>query len=89
MRHYMVGIIVILLVVLQQDYWQWHNTALVLGFLPYALAWHMGVSVLAAAAWFAVTRWAWPSDADLAQHVPETAHATSTADTAHDGEKQA
>ena len=70
MNRWLVWILIPLLIVAQQDYWQWDNTSLLLGFLPYSLAWHMGVSLLAAACWWAITQFAWPSDDSLIQQVP-------------------
>ena len=57
---YFVWMLVALLVVLHQDYWQWDNDSLVFGFLPYTLAYHAGVSIAAAVVWMLATRWSWP-----------------------------
>ena len=70
MKNVLVWILVPLLIIAQQDYWQWSNTSLLFGFLPYSLAWHMGVSLAAAAAWLAITQFAWPSDESLLQKLP-------------------
>lgn len=70
MKRWIVLIMVALLIIAQQDYWQWSNTSLLMGFLPYSLAWHMGVSVAAAAGWFVVTLVAWPTDESLLRKVP-------------------
>jgi len=69
MNRLLVWILVPLLIVAQQDYWQWDNDTLLFGFLPYSLAWHMGVSLAAAGSWLAVARFAWPSDESLAREV--------------------
>jgi hypothetical protein len=61
---YLVWLSVALLVVLHQDYWQWEQDALVWGFLPYALAYHAGISLAAAGLWVAAMRWCWPDDVD-------------------------
>ena len=59
---YLIATLVLTLLVLQQDYWLWNDTSLVFGFLPGCLAWHMGVSVLAAAVWLIAVCFAWPVD---------------------------
>jgi hypothetical protein len=50
------------LFVLHQDFWNWDNRSLVLGWLPVGLAWHAGFSLAAALLWVAAIRWAWPRD---------------------------
>ena len=61
---YFVWMLVALLVVLHQDYWQWDDASLVFGFLPYTLAYHAGVSIAAAVVWMLATRWSWPDHLD-------------------------
>ena len=63
---YLVGSLVVLLVVLQQDYWQWDVTSLVYGFLPYSLAYHVGISLGAAVVWWLAVQFCWPRDLDSA-----------------------
>ena len=58
---YLVVVLVLALVALQQDHWLWHNDTLVLGFLPIGLAYHLGISVAAAVVWYVATRVAWPA----------------------------
>jgi hypothetical protein len=60
MMQILVWILIIVLVVLHQDYWQWEESGLVLGFLPYCLAYHAGISLAAAAVWWLATRFCWP-----------------------------
>ncbi len=50
------------LVVLHQDIWLWSDASLVGGVVPAGLAYHAGISLAATALWFAVARFAWPSD---------------------------
>lgn len=50
------------LFVLHQDFWNWDNRSLVLGWLPVGLAWHAGFSLVATLLWVAATRWAWPEE---------------------------
>lgn len=51
-----------LLLVLHQDYWQWDNATLDLGFLPRTMTFQIVVSILAALLWWLATCFAWPTD---------------------------
>lgn len=53
--------IMVILFVLHQDFWLKDNGTLVLGILPASLAYHMAFTVLAALAWLAAVKYAWPS----------------------------
>ena len=64
-------ILVLLLLVLHQDYWQWDRSDLLFGFLPYALAYHMVVSVLTAIFWLLAVKFFWPADVDDVQPIRE------------------
>jgi hypothetical protein len=48
------------LLVAHQDYWNWNDSRLVMGFLPVGLAYHLGISLAAAAVWIFAVTWAWP-----------------------------
>lgn len=61
---YVVWLLLIGLVVLHQDYWQWEKASLVFGFLPWSLAWHAGLSLAAAAVWYLALRFCWPERAE-------------------------
>lgn len=52
--------LVLLLIVLHQDNFFWHDDTLVLGFLPIGLFYHACLSVAAAVTWFLGTKFAWP-----------------------------
>ena len=54
--------LVLLLVILHQDFWFWEDATLVFGFLPVVLAWHMGISLVAAFSWFLATLFCWPEE---------------------------
>ncbi|MCC9644953.1 DUF3311 domain-containing protein [Rhodopirellula sp. JC740] len=54
--------LVLLLLILHQDNWLWHNDTLLFGFMPIGLAWHAGISIAASFTWFLATRIAWPLD---------------------------
>ncbi len=52
--------LVILLIVLHHDIWNWDNKEPVFGFMPMALLWQAGISIGAGATWFLATKIAWP-----------------------------
>ena len=54
-------VIFILLAILHQDVWNWDNDRLVFGFLPMGLAYHAAYSLIAAAFWALVIKFAWPT----------------------------
>lgn len=62
---WIIGILVVVLLVLHQDVWFWHDDTLVLGFLPIGLFWHLCLSIAACLTWWLATMIAWPAeDAD-------------------------
>lgn len=52
--------LVILLIILHHDVWNWDNKEPVFGFMPMALLWQAGISIGAGATWFLATKIAWP-----------------------------
>ncbi|QDV83634.1 DUF3311 domain-containing protein [Planctomycetes bacterium TBK1r] len=72
---YLVWGLVVLLVVLHQDLWNWDNDRLVFGFMPVTLAYHAGISIAASVVWFLATKFAWPSDLEgVTKSASETEH---------------
>jgi hypothetical protein len=57
---YLVWLLLLALLVLHQDYWQWNDARLLFGFLPATLAYHMGISIAAAVAWGLAVWFCWP-----------------------------
>jgi hypothetical protein len=53
-------LIVLLVILVHQDFWLWTDKSLVFGFLPIGLAYHIGYSLLAAATMALLVRFAWP-----------------------------
>ncbi|MFT5462623.1 MAG: hypothetical protein ACI8QS_001505 [Planctomycetota bacterium] len=53
---------IILLGILHFDFWLWESDTLVFGFMPIALAYHAGISLLAALSWALVVQWDWPDE---------------------------
>jgi len=56
--------LVILLLILRQDNWNWENSELVLGFLPVGLFYHACLSVACGIVWLLAVRFAWPAGVD-------------------------
>lgn len=54
----------VLLAVLHQDFWWWHDPSLLFGFLPVGLAYHALYSVVAGALWYLALTWAWPAEVE-------------------------
>ena len=52
--------LVLLAAILHTDFWAWEDDTLLFGFMPLALAYHAGLSVLAASAWALVVFFDWP-----------------------------
>lgn len=63
MRNIVWGLI-LLLIVLHQDFWFWNDATIVCGFLPIGLAYHIGLSLAATAVWWLATKYAWPAEAE-------------------------
>lgn len=57
--------LVVLLVVLHQDCWNWENDRLAFGFLPVTLFYHVCISLGAAVTWFLAVHYAWPSELEV------------------------
>ena len=57
---YAIWILVVLLLVFHQDYWQWNEATLDFGFLPRAMTYHVILSVVAAGVWLSATKYCWP-----------------------------
>ena len=54
-------LVFIVLAVLHQDVWNWDKPDLVFGFMPVGLAYHAAYSLVAAAFWALVVKFAWPT----------------------------
>lgn len=60
-----VCLLVLALIVLHQDFWWWHEARpLVFGFIPIGLAWHVGISLMAAVLAGLIVRFCWPANVD-------------------------
>ena len=67
--------LVILLIILHHDVWNWDNKEPVFGFMTMALLWQAGISIGAGVTWFLATKIAWP---DFSEDDDETLVAEST-----------
>ncbi|MCA8989294.1 MAG: DUF3311 domain-containing protein [Planctomycetaceae bacterium] len=65
MKHLVWGL-VILLIIIHQDFWYWSDPTLVFGFMPIGLLYHCGISMGGAFAWFLATIFLWPKELDEA-----------------------
>ncbi|MEC9094952.1 MAG: DUF3311 domain-containing protein [Planctomycetota bacterium] len=52
--------LVILLIILHQDFWFWTSDSNVMGFMPIGLFYHALISIGAGATWSLATLYAWP-----------------------------
>ncbi|MDB4639998.1 DUF3311 domain-containing protein [Pirellulaceae bacterium] len=59
--------LVILLIILHQDFWFWENDYAVFGFIPMGLFYHAMISVGAGITWYLATVFAWPEGVDNVQ----------------------
>lgn len=62
---YVVWLLVLLLVILHQDIWNWTSDTLVFGFMPISLFYHSCLSVAASIVWLMACQFAWPAADDL------------------------
>lgn len=54
--------LVLLLIILHQDFWFWTDERLIFGVVPIGLAWHIGISIGASLTWLLAINYAWPAD---------------------------
>ncbi len=60
--------LIVLLAILHQDFWWWDDSdTLVFGFVPLGLAYHAGISMVAALLWATAVKFCWPADADAVE----------------------
>lgn len=67
---YVIWLLVVVLIILHQDNWNWDDDTLVFGFMPITLLYHAGISVAAGVTWFLAVQFAWPSELD--EETPST-----------------
>jgi len=59
---YVFWILLLILIVLQQDYWNWDRRELLFGFVPHALAYHAVLCLVTAMFWIFVVNFFWPKE---------------------------
>ena len=74
---WLLTLLVIIIYVFHQDFWQWTDRSLVFGILPVGLAYHAGFCIVAAGMMAILVRFAWPSE--LESDVDESADASPEA----------
>lgn len=57
----LLAVVVLVAVLLHQDFWFWNDKTLVFGFIPVGLAYHVGYCILAAATMGLLVRFGWPA----------------------------
>ena len=63
---------IVFLAILHQDFWWWDDSeTLVLGFIPVSLAYHAGVSIVAACLWALAVKFCWPRETDAIDELPD------------------
>ncbi len=73
-----VPLLLVLLAILHQDYWWWNSVdPLVFGFVPIGLAYHAGVSLVAACLWAMAVKYCWPKDVDVSETIGDAATSPS------------
>jgi hypothetical protein len=56
--------LIITLMVLHQDFWWWDSYETVFDFMPVGLAYHLFISIAAAAVWLLAVKFCWPNELD-------------------------
>lgn len=64
----------VVLVVLHHDWWFWSDARLAFGFVPIGLAYHVGISLAAAALWGWAAWNAWPPELEDDDEPQAAAH---------------
>ena len=65
-----IWLLVAALIVMHQDFWNWNDPQMFLGFLPIGLYYHMGISIAAALVWWFACTFAWPKGVDEFEEKP-------------------
>jgi hypothetical protein len=65
------AILVLVVILLHQDFWLWTDKTLLFDFLPIGLAYQAGFSILAAVTMALVVRYAWPSELEATAYPVE------------------
>lgn len=72
-------LLVLAVAVLHQDHWFWHSKALIFGFLPMGLAYHIIYTFLCVMTMWTLILYVWPEHLEEAAPAVEAAPAEGTA----------
>jgi hypothetical protein len=61
MKPLIIGLVIVV-ILLHQDFWLWKDRTLVFGFLPIGLAYHGAYAIVASLTMALMVRFLWPSD---------------------------
>lgn len=61
---YALALLVVVVLVLHHDIWNWTNKSLVFGILPVALAYHAAYALVAAVTMAILVKFLWPKELD-------------------------
>lgn len=71
MKKGLIVLAILALLTAHQDYWQWSRTDLVWGFLPYNMAYHIGIALMTSLMWVVVCTYCWPTELDDVEPVDD------------------
>ena len=57
-----IWLMVLVLLIIHQDFWFWNSELMVFGFIPIGLFYHACISIAASITWFMACQFAWPDD---------------------------
>jgi len=72
-RKLLLILLVAVVYLLHQDFWNWKKTELIFGFLPVGLAYHAGYSLLASVTMALLVKFGWPKHLESVQPQTEAA----------------
>ncbi|TWT39565.1 DUF3311 domain-containing protein [Blastopirellula retiformator] len=68
---YVVWSLVVILIILHQDFWNWDNANLVFGFIPVTLFYQVCISLGAGFTWFLAVQFIWPEKLEYIEQLEE------------------
>jgi uncharacterized protein DUF3311 len=60
MKKFLLFLLIVIVYLLHQDFWNWKSAELLFGFVPIGLAYQVGYSILAAIMMAILVKFAWP-----------------------------
>lgn len=67
-----IWLLVVIMLIVHQDYWNWDNSQIVFGFMPIGLFYHVCLSLAAGFIWLLACLFAWPEGVDDFDNVPSS-----------------